>query len=318
MGIGVQKPCGMERLVALFGAACLVATLAEAQTRPTEQLREVRVNGVTLNYVDRGSGPAVVLVHGSVEDYRAWEAQVEPLAQRFHVVAYSRRYNFPNHNALSSDQHSAAVEAEDLAALIRKLHLAPAHVVGHSYGAYTALLLAHQHPELVRSLVLSEPPLLRWLPDLPGGQALLGDFMDNVWKPAAQAFRANDNEKALQVTTDWFGAHQSPTVGEPVGYATLPPEAHRYMLENLLEWRALTTSRDAFPPLARKEAGKIRLPALVMAGDHSLELLKLIAEELERVLPNARRVVLPGATHEMWNEFPEACRQILFSFLSKH
>ena len=64
--------------------------------------------------------------------------------------------------------YSAIVDADDLAALIRKLKLAPAHIVGVSYGAYVALFLAARHPELVRSLVLSEPPVLRWLPELGG------------------------------------------------------------------------------------------------------------------------------------------------------
>lgn len=306
------------RQASLLGALCLLGTLVSAQVRQTDRLKEVRVNGVTLHYLKRGSGSAVVFVHGGVEDYRAWEEQIEPLAQHYQVVAYSRRYNFPNHNPLQSDQHSATVEAEDLATLIRKLQLAPARLVGHSYGAYTALLLAARHPELVRSLVLSEPPVLLWLAELPGGPPLLADFMDNLWKPAGSAFRAGDDEKALQMTVDWFGSHEFPTIGAPIRYATLTAEMKQYLRENLLEWRALTTSRDAFPNLTRADAGKIRLPVLVMTGDHSLAELKLIASELERVMPNVRKVVLPGATHEMWNEFPERCREILLDFLAQH
>src|SRR5437867_1006766 len=88
--------------------AFLAASFADSTkpASPPNEIKSVRANGVTLHYIERGSGSAVVFVHGSIEDYRAWEAQMEPLAQHFHVIAYSRRYNFPNHNSLRSDGHS--------------------------------------------------------------------------------------------------------------------------------------------------------------------------------------------------------------------
>jgi pimeloyl-ACP methyl ester carboxylesterase len=52
------------------------------------------------------------------------------------------------------------------------------HLVGASYGAYTALVLALRRPDLVRSLVLAEPPLIHWLPDLSGGQAVYNNFFE--------------------------------------------------------------------------------------------------------------------------------------------
>src|SRR5690242_52019 len=124
-----------------------------------------------------------------MEDYRAWDAQIAPLAKSFRVIAYSKRFNYPNQNAIRSRNHSAIVDAEDLAALMRKLKIGPAHIIGHSYGAYTTMFLALRHPELVRSLVLSEPPLMKWLNDLPAGKLLLDDFMNNMWLPCATAFR---------------------------------------------------------------------------------------------------------------------------------
>src|SRR5262249_58156157 len=121
--------------------------------------------------------------------------------------------------------YSAMTDAEDLAALIRKLQVGPARIVGHSYGAYAALFLAAKYPELVRSMVLSEPPLLTWLNDLPAGQPLLRDFMDNVWAPAGQAFRRHDTQAALSVTVEWFGSHEDSSTtpaGRPT-FATLSP-----------------------------------------------------------------------------------------------
>src|SRR5438034_443908 len=78
-------------------------------------------------------------------------------------------------------------------------------VVRHSYGAYTALILAMKHPELVRSLALAEPPLLRWLPKLAGGQRMYTDFMNKLWGPTGREFRRGNAEQAMRITVDWFG-----------------------------------------------------------------------------------------------------------------
>ena len=77
-------------------------------------------DGVELHYVERGKGTAVLFVHGTLGDYSAWDAQLGPFAEAYCATAYSRRYNYPNTNRLRP-KHSAAVEADDLAALIKTL-----------------------------------------------------------------------------------------------------------------------------------------------------------------------------------------------------
>ena len=166
--------------------------------------KKVRVNGVELSYVEQGKGVAVIFVHGGLEDYRAWQPQMEGFSRHYHAVAYSRRYNYPNPRVTPRADYSAVVDADDLAALIRKLKLAPAHVVGVSHGAYTALLLAARHPALVRSLVLSEAPVLRWLPGLAGGPPLYADFMRKVWEPATRGFRETE-EAGVKAAVNGFG-----------------------------------------------------------------------------------------------------------------
>lgn len=70
-----------------------------AQSPASLPLRSMRGHEVTLHYVALGNGEPVVLVHGGLEHYRAWSAQLAPLATRYRVIAYSRRYNFPNRTA---------------------------------------------------------------------------------------------------------------------------------------------------------------------------------------------------------------------------
>ena len=153
----------------------VIAVLTLLAGLPAEPLQTVRANGTSLHYVDRGKGEPIVFVHGALADYREWGPVAEQLADTYRAITYSRRYNFPNDNRRSSNNHSARVEAADLGALNRRLQLGPMHVVGVSYGAYTAPLLALREPQLIRTLTLVEPPLITWLPDLPGGPALFGE-----------------------------------------------------------------------------------------------------------------------------------------------
>ena len=59
-------------------------------------LETVFLNGVELQYLDQGSGAPVIFVHGALVDYRRWAAQFDPFAQHYRMIAYSRRYNYPN------------------------------------------------------------------------------------------------------------------------------------------------------------------------------------------------------------------------------
>jgi pimeloyl-ACP methyl ester carboxylesterase len=270
----------------------------------------VRVNSVELHYLESGKGVPVIFVHGGLDDYRMWEAQLEPFSQNYHVIAYSRRYNFPNNNPHLRPDHSAIIEADDLAALIKKLKLGPVHVVGHSYGALTALFLTVKHPELVRTLVLAEPPVLRWAQDKSEGKALFDEFMDNIWKPVGNAFRRGEKEQALRLTLNYFA-------GEGV-FDQVPATQRNYWMSNLREWQSLTTSRDAFPPLSRDDVKRIKAHALMLSGGQTLKVLKFVDSELQPLLSQGERLVIPNASHEMWSEQPDVCRQAVLAFLSRN
>jgi Predicted hydrolases or acyltransferases (alpha/beta hydrolase superfamily) len=185
-------------------------------------------------------------------------------------------------------------------------------------GKCRALILTMKHPELVRSLVLAEPPLVRWLPGLPGGQRLYDDFMNNMWEPTGREFRRGSSEQALRLTTDWFGKNGYLIDGKPARFDTLPAETRGFIMENALEWQALTTSSDAFPMLDRAAVKAIKVPILLMSGQNTMQMNKRINAELERLLPKAETVVIRDATHEMWAEQPDACRARVASFFAKH
>src|SRR4051812_17311641 len=101
-------------------------------------------------------------------------------------------------------------------------------------------------------------------------------------------------------------------------FATLPPEDRRALLENAPEWRALTMSKEAFPALPPSTITRIKAPTLLLSSQRSLKLADLIDRRLEDLLPHAQRTIVANATHEMWNEYPDECRNAAVAFFAKH
>src|SRR5438105_15698889 len=98
-----------------------------------------------------GSGPRVVLVHGSVgSGWSTWWAQ-RPLAERFTLVVPDRPGSPPNPPV-------ERIDFEEQAPLVAELLADGAHLVGHSYGGVISLYAAGLRPEAVRSLTVVEPP----------------------------------------------------------------------------------------------------------------------------------------------------------------
>jgi pimeloyl-ACP methyl ester carboxylesterase len=289
---------------------------AQAAQEKALTLRRVFVNhGVELHYVERGTGAPVVFVHGSLSDGSYWTDQVNAFAEAgYRAIAYSRRYNPPNNNK-PQPGYSAITDAEDLAAFIKKLHLDRVNVVGHSYGAFTALFLAARHPELVKTMVLAEPPAVSLLEHLEGAQAATGkrmfaDIQERMVKPMQAAFQKGDREAGLKAFIDYV-------LDDPEAWQKIPERGRQSMLDHAHEWDIMMTTGELFPVIEPQTIRKISAPTLLLSGEKSYRFLGLIDEELTRLLPHARRIILPGATHRMWYEQPEVCRNDVLEFLQE-
>ena len=128
-------------------------------------LKTIEINGRQLHYVEQGGEagqqPAIIFVHGSLDDYRCWQFQIDSFSKKYRTISYSRRFAYPN-KWIGNVAQDNTIEnnAKDLGELIRKLDVAPAHLVGASYGAFIALCCVSKHPELAKTMVLNEPPNL--------------------------------------------------------------------------------------------------------------------------------------------------------------
>jgi pimeloyl-ACP methyl ester carboxylesterase len=286
-----------------------------AQTGQEESLtvrKAIVGNGVELHYVDRGTGAPVVFVHGSLSDGGYWTDQVNAFAHAgFRAIAYSRRHSPPNNNK-ALPGYSAVVDADDLAALIAKLHLGKVHVVGHSYGALTALFLAVRHPELVRTLVLAEAPAVTLLEHLEGdraatGKATFADIQERMVRPMKAAFQKGDREAGCRAFINYV-------LDDANAWEKMPEAARHDVLSHAREWDVMMTTGELFPVIGPQAVRRITVPVLLLSGEKSYGFLGLIDEELTRLLPHARRTILRGATHRMWYEQPETCRNAVLEF----
>ncbi len=307
---GPRLPQALVAASLVVIAACTLPDNPPAGTAAQVEGAVNRVSigdGIELAYVERGSGPTVVLVHGSLADLSYWEQseQMERLAAGFRVIAYSRRYNHPSSNPPSGD-HSPMVEARDLDRLLTALRTGPVHLVGHSYGAYTALVYAMDHPGMVRSLVLAEPPIISWLPEIPGGEGVYEGFMASVWEPLAVAFRDGGDAEGLDFTARWYF---------DVPFAEVEPAWQTLFTDNVAEWRALAVSPHTFPHLDRDRVSGVRMPTLLLSGGRNEGGFNdLVDGHLQQLITGSERIVIPDASHEMFLDFP----QITASLMARH
>ncbi len=295
----MSKIC-CRALAALVLLALFAGSPSEAKTG------KIPVNGVSFTYIEEGSGPPVVMVHGSVSDYREWLMQMAPLARHYRVIAYSRRYHWPNLPPGKDADASVERQADDLAAIIRAMGIAPAHIVGHSFGGAVAINLTLRHPELVRTLVLAEPTVAGVLGDTPENDAVSKESQA-VRAEMKEAFASGDAERIVRT----YAARVAP--GE---FEKAPPEIQQMLLANVPAFQLDFTSRRS--PFTCDDARRLAVPVLILSGERSAMGLQRIAEAASRCMKAARLVKIPQATHWMQHDHAQAFNDAVLAFLARH
>ncbi len=289
-------------------AALLLTSLAAAAHAAPPAPTKIHVNGVDLHYISAGTGEPVILLHGGQGDYRSWEPQMAELSRYYHVISYSRRFNFPNQNPQTATDHSAKTEAADLYAFIKALRLKRVNLIGTSMGAATALTFAIDNPRMVRRLIIAEPPILAMAKRFPEGDALYQDFMTRIQNPASAAFAAGDDEGAMRFFVDGFAT--------PGRFDALPPEARLGVMQNAGFFKMMARSQDPYPDIPRASLRRLSMPVLVITGEKTIAIHRRIDEELSRRIPRARSATIPAAGHGSPRENPQAFTEVVDNFLT--
>jgi pimeloyl-ACP methyl ester carboxylesterase len=246
------------------------------------------LNGCTIHYRGQGSGVPVMLTPGGRWSGYVQRALAAALATECRVVTWDRRNTDGASDIVIAGASSEAdIWADDLAALIRALDLAPCYV-GEYAGCRTAPLLVLKHPELVKGLLLAWPS---------GGEVAAERLPRNFYRQYIKAALREGMDGV--VALDRFAASIAHC---PANRARLLAMAPADFVRQMAYWEAFfDTSGDL--PIAgcratAKEWQTIAVPAVVIAGNDAIHPAEA-AQHLCRLMPNAQYHA-PVVTVDEW------------------
>lgn len=228
----------------------------------------------------------MVLVHGSWVDHHEWDPVISELSETFRVLIYDRRGHSKSERP--EKQGNTEEDVSDLIALIEELGMAPAHLVGNSFGAALALKIAGRRPDLIRTLNIHEPPLFGLISQVPEAQPFVQIVNERI-QAVAELIARGENENAAQQFVETIA------IG-PGSWQKLPPAVQQTFIFNaptfydeLLDPGALQMDTSTLT--------SFRKPVLFTNGSETPPFFLLVLNQLARVMPEARRKVFNGSGH---------------------
>ncbi len=266
--------------------------------------RYVRIDGVTVCYVDEGTGDdVVVLLHPMASTLKVWRPTIAALRDRHRVIAI----DLPGHGKSAKPRHfpyHPETFARVVYRLLDHLRIGRVTLVGNSNGGATALALTLRHPERVRRLVLVDS----------AGAGGHTDFQQGI---VHSTFRVRN----LKTLVPWFlrltvrvlmFAERNPYTDEYVEDFVRQRDAREFE-----DWAAAQV-RVVHAVMAwdvSSRLGQVRTPTLVVHGEGDRAVARAASERLARGIPGARLVVLKGVGHMPEVEAPAAFNRAVAAFL---
>lgn len=258
-------------------------------------------------YREAGAGPGVVCLHSNASTSGQWRALMEQVAPRFHVLA-ADSYGAGKSPPWPTDR---TVWLADEAELLEPVFAAagdPFSLVGHSYGAAIALIVAVSQPQRIRSLVLYEPTLFS-LVDAKSPPPNDADGIRNAVARAVVALEADDTGRAAEAFIDfWMGA----------GAWAATPEVRKApvaaSMVNVREWARVLTREPT--PLQR--FAQLDVPVLYLTGRNSPASSLGVARLLTAALPRVEVIEFEGLGHMGPITHPQVVNPPIAAFLERN
>ncbi|TFW35398.1 alpha/beta hydrolase [Massilia horti] len=276
------------------------AKTRQAEREHPPQGKFVEVDGVRLHYLERGRGPALVLLHGNIvaSDDFDQSGVIDRAAERYRVIAFDRPgygYSERPRTTLWTPQEQARL----LHHALQELGVDSALVLGHSWGTMVALAMAQDVPDFVRGLILLSgyyyPSLRLDVPLMsPPAIPVLGDLLRYTVSPLVWRLRWPLMAK--------FMFSPQPV---PERFWRIPP----WLMVNPRQLRASAAESLLMVPSAMvlsRHYAELKVPAAIVAGTHDkMASFKHNAEHLAEQVPENELTLEPGVGHMTHYAHPE-------------
>jgi pimeloyl-ACP methyl ester carboxylesterase len=242
----------------------------------------VSIQGISLFYTDTVTSlpgrPPVILLHGGLANSNYWGNQIRALMPGHRVLAIDSR----GHGRSTRDNRPYGYDlmADDVIALMDKLHIPQADFVGWSDGAILSLDLAIRYPARVRRAFCFAANTR------PDGLVLNGDKSENFARFTA---RAGQEYRSLSST---------------------PSEYDAFLTQISHMW-------DTQPHWTDAQLGSITARVLVADGDHDEVIRREHTEYIARTIPGAGLLILPNTSHFAFLQDPFLFNAAMLDFLDR-
>lgn len=285
--------CFTLAAVLTLGSGCLAFHTGAMKGEPRDATF-LQLEGARIRYLDVGSGPPVVLLHGFASTIENWYTVIPVLKQAHRVLALDFKGFGWSDRPLGD--YSPEAQAELVRALMDERGVERAALVGHSWGASVAMAFALKYPQRVSRLALYDAwvyddqlPAMFHLAKTKGlGEVLFGAFYDQ--RP--------DERIAL-------GFHEPEMVTE-----ALVEEIVRVLQLPGTKAAALETVRGMAFSRSSAQYRRLRTPTLLLWGREDVVTPTSVGERLLRQLPNAQLRVYPKCGHFPMFEAAESTQDI--------
>jgi 3-oxoadipate enol-lactonase len=262
-------------------------------------MSDFKGRGFKLHYVEQGKGTPAVFLHGIVMDHTMYAAQFEELPHQYRCLAMDSRGH--GRSDVPDGRWSMQDCVDDAVAFIEGMDAGPCHLVGMSWGGMTAVPLALQRADLVRSLTLIDTSadaedsgaaeLYRGFIQQLDADGVSDELIE-ISKPLLYGERYRADEAAMAVHDDRMGS--------------MNPDA-------IIEALRAIIGRDSQLALLPT----INVPALVIVGEEDVSTPVSEAEKISNGIPGAELVKISGAGHSTPLEAPDAVNEALARFLAR-
>jgi len=295
-------------LIALFAVSISFPANAQAPAGKTIDSRLAEVDGIQLHYLTAGSGPAVVLLHGYAETSRMWRPIIPLLAEKFQVIAP----DLPGigDSAIPKDGLDMKTAAIRMHALVKKLGVQKARVVGHDIGLMVAYAYAAQFPAEVEKLVLMDA----FLPGVEGWEAVYNN--PGIWHfrfngPTPEKLVAGRERTYFEHFWNDFAADRTRSITEEDRKAYTVAYSRPGRMR--AGWAYFVSFQQAAKDFAQLSQTKLAMPLLMIGGEKANG--EVLGRQGKLVASDVKVVVLKNTGHWVLEENPTETTEALRSFL---